>query len=244
MRAASDQDLIDFVYPHIDGPTPPSQYFTNRLILAARNNDVDDINNEVLDRMPGQTTTCVSADSIDEERGADDPSLAEAVPIEHLRSLNSSGLPPGELKLKSGCPLILLRNLAPAQGLCNGTRLLLRKICNRVLECSILGGEHDGDVVLIPRIKLTPSTNNSDYSFVIKRTQFPVCLAFAISINKAQGQSVTHVGIDLRVPVFTHGQLYVALSRATSCTRVKILLSDKETIARTKNIVYPEVLID
>ncbi|THU82772.1 helicase, partial [Dendrothele bispora CBS 962.96] len=64
-----------------------------------------------------------------------------------------------------------------------------------------------------------------------------------ISINKAQGQSVIHVGIDLRVPVFTHGQLYVAFSRATSCARVKVLLPEKEPLSQTKNIVYPEVLI-
>ena len=49
-------------------------------------------------------------------------------------------------------------------------------------------------------------------SFQLKRRQFPVHLAFSITINKAQGQSVRRVGIDLRVPVFSHGQLYVALS--------------------------------
>ncbi len=44
-----------------------------------------------------------------------------------------------------------------------------------------------------------------------------------MTINKSQGQSLKYVGLDLRVPVFTHGQLYVALSRATSGGRVKLV---------------------
>ncbi|KAF5349437.1 hypothetical protein D9758_014620 [Tetrapyrgos nigripes] len=245
MRVQSEDNLINFVYPNLDGPSHPSRYFTDRIILAARNHDVDDINNNILNRMPGEATICYSADTIVTEAGADDhSSLNNAIPTEHLRSLNSSGLPPGELHLKVGCPLILLRNLSPAEGLCNGTRLLLRRISPRVLEASILGGEHDGEVVFIPRIKLTPSAKNTEYSFVIQRLQFPVRLAFAISINKAQGQSVVHVGLDLRIPVFSHGQLYVAFSRATSCHRIKVLLPPSAISPITKNIVYPQALID
>jgi ATP-dependent exoDNAse (exonuclease V) alpha subunit len=68
-------------------------------------------------------------------------------------------------------------------------------------------------------------------------------LAFSISINKAQGQSVVHVGLDLRESVFTHGQLYVAFSRATSRHRVKVLLDADAPEGLTKNIVYPEALL-
>ncbi|KAI5892326.1 uncharacterized protein SCHCODRAFT_02469817, partial [Schizophyllum commune H4-8] len=62
-----------------------------------------------------------------------------------------------------------------------------------------------------------------------------------VSINKSQGQSVRYVGIDLRSPVFSHGQLYVALSRATSQERVKVLLSADSVEDRTLNIVYSEI---
>ncbi|KAF9552568.1 DNA repair and recombination protein PIF1, partial [Agrocybe pediades] len=64
-----------------------------------------------------------------------------------------------------------------------------------------------------------------------------------LSINKAQGQSVKYIGLDLRVPVFAHGQLYVALSRATSSSNVKVLLPDNSTECRTANVVYSEVII-
>ena len=67
-------------------------------------------------------------------------------------------------------------------------------------------------------------------------------LAFKMTINKSQGQLVNFVGIDLRTPVFSHGQLYVALSRCTSFDRISVLLPDGEEDSTT-NIVYPEVLI-
>ncbi|KAG5543980.1 hypothetical protein RHGRI_016660 [Rhododendron griersonianum] len=73
------------------------------------------------------------------------------------------------------------------------------------------------------------------------RRQFPVRLAYAMTINKSQGQSVKFVGVDLRTPVFSHGQLYVALS-CTSFDRITVLLPEEETDSTT-NIVYPEVLL-
>ena len=62
----------------------------------------------------------------------------------------------------------------------------------------------------------------------MQRLQFPIHLAFAMTINKAQGQSVKHVGINLRTPCFTHSQLYVALSRCTSASKIKVLFSLEE----------------
>ena len=142
--------------------------------------------------------------------------------------------------MKIGCPLILLRNLAPAQGLCNGTRLVLTRAAGRVLEVLILGGDHDGEVAFIPRIAVIPM-DARDVAFKFKRHQFPVRLAFAMTINKAQGQSLKYVGLDLRVPVFAHGQLYVALSRVTARGRLKILL--QPPTFSTTNVVYRDVLL-
>ena len=65
-------------------------------------------------------------------------------------------------------------------------------------------------------------------------------LAFAMTVNKSQGQSLKHVGLDLRTPVFSHGQLYVGLSRCTSGNQLKILLQDADG-GRSTNIVYNEV---
>ncbi|KAG5553838.1 hypothetical protein RHGRI_011644 [Rhododendron griersonianum] len=111
---------------------------------------------------------------------------------------------------------------------------------SRIIEVKILTGEQFGKLAFIPRISLSPSS--SDFPFHMTRRQFPVRLAYAMTINKSQGQSVKFVGVDLRTPVFSHGQLYVALSRCTSFDRITVLLPEEETNSTT-NIVYPEVLL-
>lgn len=243
MICATEDLLISTVYPDLAGAIPPPEYLLERIILAPRNSNVDDLNLKILRHMPGELRSFYSVDTIEDKPGADRQVTEwDFVPNEYLRSLSGSGLPPGELSLKPGCPLILLCNLAPSHGLCNGTRVVLRRASERVLEVQIVGGEHNAKVALIPRISLKPSGRAGQYTFTLRRLQFPVRLAFAISINKAQGQSVCHVGIDLRQPVFTHGQLYVALSRATSSHRVHVLLPE-DAGQRVLNVVYPEVFV-
>ena len=85
-----------------------------------------------------------------------------------------------------------------------------------------------------PRITLAPSAE--DLPLPLRRRQFPVRLAFAMTVNKSQGQSLKHVGLDLQSPVFSHGQLYVGLSRCTSGTRLKVLLKEADE-GRSPNIV-------
>jgi ATP-dependent exoDNAse (exonuclease V) alpha subunit len=164
------------------------------------------------------------------------------VPVEFLNSLNASGLPVANLELKQGCPIILLRNLDNKHGLCNGTRATVTYMSNRVLQVCLLGGDHDGDIAFIPRITLSPSICGIQFTIHLKRRQFPVQLAFAMTINQSQGQSVQHVGINLRTPPFGHGQLYVAFSRVTASSNIKVLLPS-DTLTQTTNVVYPEILL-
>lgn len=65
-------------------------------------------------------------------------------------------------------------------------------------------------LTFIPRISLSPFIEA--VGFHLTHRQFPVCLAFTMTINKSQGQSVKNVGINFQTPVFTHGQFYVAMS--------------------------------
>ena len=119
------------------------------MALAPRNLDVSDVNNDILNRMAGDEHVYYSVDEVIQECGAD-PDNDMPVTPEFLRSINSSSLPPGELRLKAGCPLILLQNLSPSQGLCNRTRMVLAHAGERVLEVRILGGDHDGKMAFIP----------------------------------------------------------------------------------------------
>ena len=181
---------------------------------------------------------------------------------EFLNGLTPNGLPPHALKLKLNCPVILLRNIDPANGLCNGTRLVVRGFERNTIDAEIVIGQHAGRRVFLPRIPLCPSENDM-FPFKFKRKQFPIRLSFAMTINKAQGQTIPIVGVYLPNPVFSHGQLYVALSRATAKRNIKILIQKEKPKERTnkhkdnpkkrkrtsvslltsmKNIVYKEVL--
>ncbi|GJR45204.1 ATP-dependent DNA helicase PIF1-like protein [Tanacetum coccineum] len=162
-------------------------------------------------------------------------------PTEFLNTLNFPGMPPHALKLKKKLPIMLLRNVNPSQGLCNGTRLIITDLGQFVIRAQILTGSNVGQTVLIPRITLT--STQTQWPFVMKRRQFPVKPCYAMTINKSQGQSLNHVGIYLPNPVFSHGQLYVAISRVTSPDGLKILMKEDaspDLKRRTRNIVFKE----
>jgi len=228
--------LIDSIYPGISQGEKPDEYFKDRTLLSCKNDDVDDLNSDILAKFPGEEKVLRSADCIVGD--INDPIEYQPYPVEYLNSLNVSGIPLAKLALKPGCPLMLLRNIDPSNGLCNGTRMILLRIKPRVLECRILGG--DGKTIFIPRISMKPS--EGDLHIPLSRRQFPVRLAFAMTVNKSQGQSVKNVGLDLRTPVFSHGQLYVALSRCTSSSRIKVLFPEKEKGTKTQNIVWEQIL--
>lgn len=134
---------------------------------------------------------------------------------------------------------MLIRNISIHEGLCNETRLLVLDMTKHLIQCKILNGDTAGYIVFINRITLI---SENDYPFTFKRRQFPVKLAFAMTINKSQGQTVEKVAIDLCSEVFNHGQLYVALSRVRSWASLKIFLQTNNVDRLVKNFVYPEIL--
>lgn len=204
---------------------------------------MEKINREVLNRLPGSIKTYKSCDSIckGSVTGSSDETL---YPPEYLNTLKFSGMPNHEIELKEGVPIMLLRNLNPKKGLCNGTRLIVTQCCPFLIEGLIITGNKIGKKVYIPRINMTPA--DKTIPFKLKRKQFPIAVCYAMTINKIQGQTVKNVGLYLPNPVFSHGQLYVAVSRVTSPTGLKIVCAneDETSIGYTKNIVYHEIFND
>ena len=234
--------LIDTLYPNIHIPNHPDQYFSERIILSCLNNEVNKLNNTILAKFPGPAQVFHSVDFIptSEQTGGDDPLLN--YPVEYLNEIDCGSLPLAKLTLKIGCPVMILKNLDAANGVCNGSRGILTRHSNRVLEVRLLTGEHAGQTVFIPRVANQASEENVSFRFT--RRQFPIKVCFIMIINKSQGQSVKFVGLDLRTPVLTHGQFYVAVSRVTSVSNIKAIWNEKNREAKSKNVVYKEALID
>ncbi|KAF3641569.1 hypothetical protein FXO37_22931 [Capsicum annuum] len=140
---------------------------------------------------------------------------------------------------------MLLRNLYPSEGLCNGTRLICNDLQKHVISSIIANGNFKNTHVFIPKIPLLSSADEK-LPVPFNRTQYPLQLCFVMTINKAPGQTLDFVGIYLREPVFSHGQLYVALSRARSSTGVKLLIRpstpDDDDDHSTCNVVYNEII--
>jgi hypothetical protein len=213
--------------------------FRNRAFLVFTNHTLSDFNDMMIDQLSGEAHIFNVVNTIKND-ASPIPANHFDVPAEYLQSINIASLPPSGLKLKIGAPVILLRNLCPKEGLCNGTRMIVIQLGRFCVKVKISGGAFDGHERLLSRITLT--TTEEDLPFILMRKQFPIRLCFAITVNKSQGQSLDIVGLDLRMNAFTHGQLYVALSRVTSVEGLTILLpEDKKD--RTENIVYPEVLL-
>lgn len=256
------QQLLRYVYGDLSSPAfVHANQLEGRFLMSTTNAVCREVNDMVLDMNPELrrgALELLATDRLDTEAT---PALRSRVTDEVLHGLNPSGFPPFRLRVAVGAVVMLLRNLSPEEGLCNGTRLQVTHVSARILRARILTGSHSGQVVSIPRIPL--KCNDTSLPFHFYRRQFPVQLAYCMTINKAQGQTGRRVGVYLPQPVFAHGQLYVAYSRVGSPQDIRVMAldvrdargkliqgayrpedasRDEEIETCTRNVVYRRIL--
>ncbi|KAF8096723.1 hypothetical protein N665_0303s0046, partial [Sinapis alba] len=237
------ETIADAAYPDFLHRYQDMGYLTERAILTPTNGTVHELNSYLLSKVPSVAREYLSSDSVELEATPDDDWTSHYTQ-EYLNSLEFPGLPNHQLCLKVGAPIMMLRNIHQSEGLCNGTRLIVTRVGDRIIEARIMTGKGVGEKVLIPRIQLSPT--DTMHPFTFRRRQYPVRLCYAMTINKSQGQSLNQVGLYLPRTVFTHGQLYVALSRVTTPEGLRILDETSELDGKdgVTNIVYKEIFKD
>lgn len=80
---------------------------------------------------------------------------------------------------------MLLRNIDQFEGLCNGTRLIITKMGNYVIEAAMMGGKSNGRLIYIPQMVMSPF--DSPWPFKLNQLQFPIIVSYAMKINKSLG---------------------------------------------------------
>ncbi|XP_052626906.1 uncharacterized protein LOC111886193 [Lactuca sativa] len=212
--------LIEFVYPSILENYSDINYFQERAILALKNEVVQEINDRLLKKFPGDEIEYLSSYSICESEYLHDQFDSNLYSPDVLNGLKVSGLPNHKLVLKIGVPVMLLRNIDQKNGLCNGTRLQVLSLGKRVIEARIITGTNIGNQTFIPRMSLTPSEKKIPFKFT--RRQFHLAVCFAMTINKSQGQSLSKASLDSDVD-----DEIICDDSSDSC------ISDSEVISRT-----------
>ena len=240
----SKDEVVDAVFDDFEANIGDADYFKSRILLAATNEIVNEINDEMVERIPGDLHTFRSIDSVG------DLDSQTMFPTEFLNSLSLSGLAEHELKLKVNTVVILMRNMDIKAGHCNGTRYLVKHIGQYRLVLHKLDAK-EGDknkMLILPRIPMR--YGGVSFPFELTRLQFPLKIAFALTINRAQGQSAIKCGILLPKNVWTHGQIYVAFSRCGNPNNVFVWAEQsqfkdydlEDGKKYVKNVVYREVI--
>ena len=203
------------------------EYSGSECILTTTNKLCDDVNDIIIDQLPDEETTYYSIDEMESD---------ETIPVEFLHSLKIGGFPNHELRIKLGCIVMCLRNINEV--LRNGTRLRVTRMEEKFIVGTVITeGPHYGKEEIIFMIKLISAP--IDFPFQFSRRQLPIRHSYCLTIHKSQCQTFQRVGLYLPDDnqCFSHGQLYVALSRVAQ--GAKGLIS---TCKKLKNIVYPNAL--
>ena len=164
--------------------------------------------------------------------------------------------PPHELKLREGCIVSLIRNVDLDNRLANGTMLKVLEIKPMLLTCKRLQTPAEvaagvpAYVFDLPKFRFRIRFDQRNGHYFL-RTQFPVRVAYSGTVHRSQSRTLARAVVDLRYPVFTHGQAYSAWSRVKTRGDIMLLASpdqlemhDGKEYVRVRNIVFKRLIAD
>jgi hypothetical protein len=232
-------EALQFVYPN----GFESHTMHKSSILAATNEDGDEWNSIVQDMNPNEPRSYFSADVFDQ---VDDPNgfVQEMMTTEALNKFTKNGCPPHKLVLKVNDICIILRNLNKKDGLSNNTRVRITHMSQFQIRVQTLDENPKSHVLCRIKFKFRIPFG---HSFTMTRTQFPLRLGYCMTFNKAQGQEWDKVLADIRKAPFSHGHLYVVLSRIRQSSNIKMFCHETqifEDCPMAVNVVFNKLKID
>jgi hypothetical protein len=235
-----DIDLVEFpientvaTYDDMIREVYGTQFDHHHQILALTLETCDIINSMCFQKFPGNMLTSAASDSYLDCGAPDD------FPPDYIDSLAMKGAPPSILKLKIGAKYMCIRNLDQKRGIVNGTMMVLLSVGRKHLQFRLLSGKNTNSCELITRAVFTITPEASGLPFTVIRRQYPVIPAYCLSVHKAQGQSIVRLGVVFESDPFTHGQLYVALSRVAGWSSIVAHYHGRDNV---KNCVLRHLL--
>jgi ATP-dependent exoDNAse (exonuclease V) alpha subunit len=218
------------------------QQFLSSAILAATNKQVDTWNSRIQEL--NQTSELYELNSKDSLCEVDDPHgyLKNMLTTEVLNGFGHVSVPSHQLLLKIGDICLITRNLSRRYGLANNTRVRILHIAKVYIRVQTL--DEQPKSATLPRICFKFRLPFQE-SYEMMRIQFPLRLAYCLTYNKSQGQTMKKVLVDISKPPFAHGHLYVALSRVTNYQNIKIICTAEQVYENcpvVDNVTYKELI--
>ena len=216
----------------------------SKLHLYATNKDADTFNDMCFDRIPTIAEYFYSDDKIeyyDENERLIFTQKDRNKFKEYAESFEADFRVLHELKLKEECRVMLLKNIAIEEGLANGSCGTVKEIKENVIIVEFDNGKKvplskmDFESYKFKEIYIDECMEKS-YKQKLVRKQFPVRLAYGITIHKSQGMTFDDLVVHLD-KIFAQGQCYVALSRTTSLNGLNPIGFNPNKISVNQDVV-------
>ena len=185
----------------------------------------DELNNKMLKSLPGKSFELECTDDVDETVSKLKWTKTADKQLHKLNhDCNMTGGLQSVLVLAIGARVMLRRNVDTKKGLVNGSLGTVTAITKQFVTVQF---DHLTSPYQVERVKSRFVVMKNYY---VRREQFPLILAYAVTIHKSQGLSLDHAIIDLSDKVFCAAMAYVALSRVRSLTGLHLLSFDPKSI--------------